>query len=139
MESTRNSSDRYIPGSVWEARRRRWHRSERSRQEAFAELNLYVMAKGGGSAWIVSLPGDSLVVLEVLPTSDLPEDLRRRGYDVQPADPPEAGVRRPSWLRAALGLSGRPMPRYRGFCGTSFRSSAPECQGCSAGAIAIPG
>jgi hypothetical protein len=87
MASTSNSSGNYIPGSVWEARRRPWRRSERSREEAFATLVRYTLVKG--DCWITSLPGDSTVVMECLPDSDVPQDLARRGYDLRPADPPE--------------------------------------------------
>jgi hypothetical protein len=89
MKSTRNnSSDNYIPGSCEELARLKWTREQkqRDRREAWDTLNAYVHSKG---AWIVSLPGDNRdVVMEVLENSELPADLIRRGYELEPADPP---------------------------------------------------
>jgi hypothetical protein len=83
VSATRNSSSQrfYIPGSADELRRRRWKvRDERTAREAFVTLNLFVTKHGG---WIVSLPGDRMVTLEVLPESSLPADLRARGYQLE--------------------------------------------------------
>src|SRR5215471_9929182 len=48
----------------------------------FARLNSYVMSRGG---WIVSIPGSPEVMIEVLPNSTLPDELRVAGYDLDPA------------------------------------------------------
>jgi hypothetical protein len=45
------------------------------------------MHKSYGPA--VGSPGEKVVAMEVLPDSSLPADLRKRGYDVRPADPAE--------------------------------------------------
>lgn len=65
------SSDRlYKPGKALEP--------VKGRKEKFAEINAYVMAKGG---WITSIPGDIEVALECLPSSTLPGDLASQGWD----------------------------------------------------------
>jgi len=68
--ATSNSSRHYIPGSCEELERQKWQRAQasRDRNAAFDTLNRYCHSKGG---FVVSLPGDPLIVLEVLPDFDL--------------------------------------------------------------------
>lgn len=47
------------------------------RKREFAVLNEWVNARGG---WIVSIPGDTSVRIEVLEGSSVPEELRKDGY-----------------------------------------------------------
>jgi hypothetical protein len=84
--TTSNSSNKYFPGEIENRNRLAWQQAQakRDRNAAFDTLNTFVRSKGG---WIVSLPGDPLVVMETLPDSSLPSLLHERGYDVQPADP----------------------------------------------------
>jgi hypothetical protein len=57
-----------------------------TRKEKFDKLNRAVTALGG---WVVSIPGDQIIVIECLPGSVVPDRLRDAGYDLRPADPPE--------------------------------------------------
>jgi hypothetical protein len=52
-----------------------------SRKERFEELNQHIRAHGG---WITSVPGNRFVDFETLPDSPLPDNLRARGYTVEP-------------------------------------------------------
>jgi len=52
-----------------------------ARKTTFAELNEYVISRSG---WVTSVPADVKVTVECLPDSTLPDELRARGYDVQP-------------------------------------------------------
>ena len=49
----------------------------KERREKFATLNEFVTRAGG---WITSVPGEPLVIIQVLPGSNIPEDLVRLGY-----------------------------------------------------------
>jgi hypothetical protein len=46
----------------------------------FAALNEFVTARHG---WITSIPGDTEIMLECLPGSTLPDDLRGLGHQVR--------------------------------------------------------
>ena len=49
-------------------------------KEKFAAINAYITEHGGG--WLVSVPGDPAMRLQVLPGSALPDELRKLGYIV---------------------------------------------------------
>jgi hypothetical protein len=51
-------------------------------KEKFASLNDWINQQGG--AWLTSIPGDFEAMMECLPSSDVPERLRDRGYDLKP-------------------------------------------------------
>ena len=50
------------------------------RKTKFAKLNALVMARGG---WVTSIPGAAEVMIECLPLSTLPAELRGAGYDLR--------------------------------------------------------
>lgn len=50
----------------------------KDRKERFAELNAWIMSRSG--AWLVSIPGDFDVLLDVLPGSAVPDELAAQGY-----------------------------------------------------------
>jgi hypothetical protein len=50
-------------------------------KEKFAALNEFVQLRGG---WLVSVPGDPGIRLQVLPGSPLPDQLAAQGYTVVP-------------------------------------------------------
>jgi hypothetical protein len=94
MASTSNSSAErfFFPGEAERAalaRSRRWQQRVQETVDLsrrFDAINGYCHSKGG---FVVSLPNDPHVVLEVLPDSSLPRELSKLGYDVRPASPPE--------------------------------------------------
>jgi len=45
--------------------------------ERFAEMNAFVMSRGG---WITSTPGAPEIRMECLPSSELPDELAEAGY-----------------------------------------------------------
>lgn len=49
------------------------------RKARFADLNRFVTERGG---WLTSVPGEVEVMMECLPGSTLPGELRGMGYDV---------------------------------------------------------
>jgi hypothetical protein len=51
------------------------------RKQRFAKLNAFVTAGGG---WIISILGAIGVLVEVLPGSSLPDELRQLGYQLEP-------------------------------------------------------
>ena len=53
-----------------------------TRKTKFAKLNAFVTARGG---WVTSVPGAAEVLVEVLPGSTLPDELRGAGYAIVPA------------------------------------------------------
>jgi hypothetical protein len=71
-------SNNYKPGQVVQ-----------SRKTKFEKLNRWATERG---AWIVSVPGADTVLIECLPGSTVPIELRASGYDVRPAEHP-AGQR----------------------------------------------
>src|SRR5438046_3055012 len=52
------------------------------RKRLFAGINRFVTERGG---WLTSIPGAVEVTMECLPDSSLPDELRKLGYDVEPA------------------------------------------------------
>jgi hypothetical protein len=52
------------------------------RKSKFDAVNQLVMKRGG---WVISVPGADEVVVETLPESGLPAELRAMGYDLQPS------------------------------------------------------
>jgi hypothetical protein len=50
------------------------------RKAAFDRLNQFGMARAG---WVISIPGDAIVTIETLPSSDIPNVLRDNGYDLR--------------------------------------------------------
>jgi len=50
------------------------------RKQRFDALNTWVQARGG---WVVSIPGDPEVRIEVLEGSSVPDGLREMGYDIK--------------------------------------------------------
>lgn len=60
----------------------KWSRAKlEDRKERFATLNKFVTERGG---WIVSIPGDRDVRVEVLENSSLPEEMSQLGYKLEP-------------------------------------------------------
>jgi hypothetical protein len=73
-----------------------------TRKEKFDKLNRAVTALGG---WVVSIPGDQIIVVECLPGSVVPDRLRDAGYDLRPGDPPEGERIIPGSITERLELS----------------------------------
>jgi hypothetical protein len=65
----------YIPKGVAEIE---------TRKEKFDRLNAFVRLRNG---WLVSIPGHPIIVLECLPGSSLPDELRDAGYMLERAEP----------------------------------------------------
>lgn len=97
------------------------------RMEQFAALNEYVTSRNG---WIISLPGHAEVMIECLPGSALPEDLRGLGYQLRAIHDGERILAGPIVERFVAGPDGELVPITEGstrqIAGT--RTHAGICQ-----------
>ena len=75
------------------------------RKEKFAALLSFVHGRG----WVTSVPGATLVMLEVLPGSDLPEELRELGF--QPQADGEGERILPHAIREVVTVEGSTVPK----------------------------
>jgi hypothetical protein len=66
----------------------------------FTDINAFVTERGG---WLVSVPGDPEMRLQVLPGSPLPDELRELGYIVVPTGTTERIL--PMAVRQAMTVS----------------------------------
>jgi hypothetical protein len=92
------SSSKYIPSRMFEVK---------DRKDRFAEMNRWVTFRNG---WITSIPGEREVTVECLPTSTLPSELAKAGYQLQPADPPEGQRILPAAITEAVITEGSTVP-----------------------------
>jgi hypothetical protein len=72
-----------LPVSIYQAYRRDPRQSEvDDRKDAFDDLNDFVQRRNG---FVISIPGERIVTIEVLPDSGLPAELTALGYDLTEA------------------------------------------------------
>jgi hypothetical protein len=81
------------------------------RMEQFDKLNAFVRSRNG---WIISIAGRAEVMIEVLPGSTLPDELRDAGYDLTEIDGGERIIAGSIVEQLELSSSGAFMPATEG-------------------------
>lgn len=97
------ATEKYFPG--------RAAKPVKTRKERFSEVLAFVNQRGG---WVTSIPGDFDVMVECLPSSTLPSDLRAVGWQLQDEGEGERLIPGTIEERLVMGRDGMLMPMTEG-------------------------